>query len=783
VQDRIILLFPNSFYIFADNGWLDGLKAMKRYRNILFYIGVTGFFSALMFWVIHLGKKLEIGNNVIDSPSGLKPWTEQSLAAGTTLEHPFLILLAQIVTILIVCRIFGWLFEKINQPTVIGEIMAGIVLGPSLLGYYFPDFSSLLFPTQSLTNLNLVSQIGLILFMFMVGMELDFKLLKTRANDAVIISHASIIVPFALGICLAYFIYEIIAPEGVHFLSFALFIGIALSITAFPVLARIVQERGIHKTRLGVMVITCAAIDDITAWSLLAVVIAIVKAGSIISALPTILFSVAYVILMLQVVRPFLARIGELHTTRENLTKPVVAIFFLVLMLSAFATEIIGIHAIFGGFMAGLIMPENVKFRNVFIEKVEDVAMVLFLPLFFVYTGLRTQIGLLDDPGLWKNCLMIIIVAISGKFLGATFSAKFTRLNWKESLSIGVLMNTRGLVELVVLNIGFDLGVLSPELFAMMVIMALVTTFMTAPALDVTARLFGQKAEIPVKEPFLVEKFNLLLSFGNPERGKSMIRLAHSFVKQIPESSTVTALHLSPVDDMFHPNMDDYENESFAPLIEESQVLKQPVRTIFNISGNIEADIAELANHGDYDMVIVGVGQSIFEGSLLGKMIGFTARFINPAKLFYHVTGKEKLWNTAAFDERIRSILAKTDIPVGIFIDKNLTSARRVLIPVATHNDAFLVNYARMLITNSGSKVTIYDPDDVTLQEGKLKTELASFSPQRHDHLKIHRVPEIGEEFLKNFDLMLVSMENWAHLVENQHKWLFHIPSALILTS
>ena len=253
-------------------------------------------------------------------------------------------------------------------------MIAGIVLGPSLVGTFFPEYSALLFPVESLGNLQFLSQIGLILFMFVIGMELDLKALKNKAKDAVIISHASIIIPFTLGIILAYFIYTRFAPQGVEFLAFGLFLGIAMSITAFPVLARIVQERGLHRTRIGSLVITCAAADDVTAWCLLAAVIAIVKAGSFVSSLYIIALAILYVVVMLKVVKPFLKRIGDLYSHKDNVSKSMVALFFLTLLISSYTTEIIGIHALFGAFMAGVIMPENIRFRSIFIEKVEDVS-------------------------------------------------------------------------------------------------------------------------------------------------------------------------------------------------------------------------------------------------------------------------------------------------------------------------------------------------------------------------------------------------------------------------
>ncbi len=469
---------------------------MKNYKNALFYFGVTGGFTALMYWIIKQGKHLESVKKTAISGIEKGSWSDFIVSMQHNFQDPLAILLAQIITIIFVARFFGWIFKKIGQPTVIGEIIAGIVLGPSLLGMYFPEFSAILFPVESLGNLKFLSQIGLILFMFVIGMELDLKVLKNKANEAVVISHASIVIPFTLGIGLAYFVYNKFAPEGVNFLAFSLFMGIAMSITAFPVLARIVQERGIHKTKLGAIVITCAAADDITAWCLLAVVIAIVKAGTFVSSLYIIGLALVYVLAMLFIVKPFLKRIGDLYGSKDAIVKPVVAIFFLTLILSSYATEVIGIHALFGAFMTGAIMPDAAKFRTIFIEKVEDVSLILLLPLFFVFTGLKTEIGLINDPYLWKVTGFIILVAVVGKFLGSALAAKFVGQNWQDSLTIGALMNTRGLMELIVLNIGLELKVLTPEVFTMMVIMALVTTFMTGPALDLINYIFKNKTTI-----------------------------------------------------------------------------------------------------------------------------------------------------------------------------------------------------------------------------------------------------------------------------------------------
>lgn len=463
---------------------------MKRLKNLFFYVIIIGGFSALMYWIISIGQNLEQGRNVISNFTTGNSFQGFIDSFIESVQHPAGILLLQVTIIIIIARIFGWIFKKMGQPTVLGEILAGIVLGPSLFGLYFPEMSASVFPSQSIGNLQVLSQIGLVLFMFVIGMELNLNVLKNKAHEAVVISHASIIIPFAAGVGLAYFIYTSFAPEGVAFASFALFLGISMSITAFPVLARIIQERGMQKTRLGAIAITCAAADDITAWCLLAAVIAIVKAGSFVSSIYTILLAVIYVVIMIKAVRPFLKKTGKSYEEKKKFDTSDIALFFIVLLISAFVTEIIGIHALFGAFMAGTIMPDNQRFRTMFIERIEDVALVLLLPLFFVVTGLRTEIGLLNDPKLWEVTGVIILVAVIGKFGGSAIAARFTGQSWKDSFTIGTLMNTRGLMELVVLNIGYDLGVLNAEIFAMMVIMALVTTFMTGPLLNLIQKVF-----------------------------------------------------------------------------------------------------------------------------------------------------------------------------------------------------------------------------------------------------------------------------------------------------
>jgi Kef-type K+ transport system membrane component KefB len=414
---------------------------------------------------------------VLDSVSIVKAHFKQNL------QHPLSLLLLQILVIVAVSRLFGLLFNLIKQPTVVGEIVAGIVLGPSLLGFLLPDVYAFLFPVSSLQSLQFLSQIGLAFFMFIVGMELEVQSLKKKAQEALIISHSSILFPFFLGLLLSYFIYEDFAQPGTDFMSFGLFMGTAMSITAFPVLARILKERNMIKSPLGNLVITCAAADDVTAWCILAIVIAIVKAGNIIAAMITIVLAIVLVVVLLFVIRIWLKKLNTI-TEKYQKDRAFVSVAFLVLLISAYLAEVIGIHALFGSFVAGLIMPQNSAIKEKITEKLEDVSMLILLPIFFAYVGIKTQITLLNDSSLWSIAAVIISVAIAGKVIGSTVAAKVVGQSWKDSLSIGVLMNTRGLMELIVLNIGLDLGILSPEIFAIMVLMALVTTFMTGPIMD-----------------------------------------------------------------------------------------------------------------------------------------------------------------------------------------------------------------------------------------------------------------------------------------------------------
>jgi Kef-type K+ transport system membrane component KefB len=396
----------------------------------------------------------------------------------------FKLLILQIGTILIVARLIGWLFGKLHQPRVVGEMVAGILLGPSLLGWLAPEISATLFPPQSLGHLNSLSQVGLLIFMFLVGLELDLTHLRELGRAAVMTSQVSIIAPFVLGSSFALYLYPRLSDPSVSAAGFVLFMGAAMSVTAFPVLARILTESNMLRTRVGSVAIACAAVDDVTAWCILAGITVIVRSSSL--ELPvwfTLGGLVAFVLVMVFVVRRALRKLEAAYERRGHLTQGLIAIILMVVLASGWITESLGVHALFGAFLAGVVMPRHVELSEELSGKFEALVVVLLLPIYFALTGLRSSVFLISGASMWFYAAAIIALAVAGKLGGSLLSARLNGMSWRESAAVGVLMNTRGLVELVILNIGLDLGILSPALFSIMVLMALVTTLMTTPLL------------------------------------------------------------------------------------------------------------------------------------------------------------------------------------------------------------------------------------------------------------------------------------------------------------
>ena len=392
-------------------------------------------------------------------------------------------LLAALLTVIVVTRACGMLIQKIGQPAVMGEVIGGILLGPSFLSSLAPTAMDALVPSVALPALGMIAQLGVLLFMFVIGLELDLGQVRQSGRAALAISHASILLPLWLGIGAGFLLFEAYAPLGVSFTGFALFIGVAMSVTAFPILARILTDMGLQKTPLGMLALTCAAVDDVTAWCLLALVVGVLQASYGAVAV-TLALTFGFVMLMLFVARPLFVKIlPYIESSQGLVSEAALAIVLICLLIAALATEVIGVHALFGAFLLGAIIPHSSRVAKDLENRLADLVRVFFLPAFFAYTGLRTQIGLLNS---WQDLTvlgLIILLATAGKIGGAYVAAQFSGLPKRESLAVGFLMNARGLVALIVLNVGLDLGVMDARLFTIMVLMAVVTTMTTGPGL------------------------------------------------------------------------------------------------------------------------------------------------------------------------------------------------------------------------------------------------------------------------------------------------------------
>lgn len=409
------------------------------------------------------------------------------VAALETADVDVRVLLA-VATVIVVSRFFGWAIAKVGQPRVHGEVIAGIVLGPSVLGLVWADGVGYVFPPEVVGALQVLAQLGLVLFMFLIGIELDLAKLRGQGRKAVLISHASIVAPLVLGALLGLWLHPRFGGD-VDRLGFVLFLGAAMAITAFPVLARVLQETGLQHSSIGVLVITCAAIDDVTAWCVLAGVVAVVESSGPGETVTTLALSIGFVLVMARLVRPLLGRLSAVP----------VWLAICLALTAAWVTEEVGIHAIFGAFVAGAVMPRGDAVVHELAGKLETATLTVLLPVFFVVVGLSTRVDTLDTPYMWGVTALVILTAIAGKWGGAMLAARVAGESWKDASVIGVLMNTRGLTELVILTVGLELGVIDERMFTVMVVMALVTTLMAAPLLAILAP--GEHRVGPVAAP------------------------------------------------------------------------------------------------------------------------------------------------------------------------------------------------------------------------------------------------------------------------------------------
>lgn len=664
------------------------------------------------------------------------------------LKEPLPIFVAQIATIVVLSRAIGLLARRIGQPMVVAEVVAGIVLGPSLMGWALPGFSAALFPKASLPVLGMTSQLGLVLFMFLIGLELDPKLLRGRAKASVAISHSSIFVPFALGAVLALRLYDTLAPKGVPLTPFLLFMGAAMSITAFPVLARILVERRLLQTRVGAITIAAAAVDDVTAWCILAFVVSIARAANIVSAITTVVLAFAYIGFMFYVVRPFLRRLAD--RTSAGLSPNIVAAILLGLLVSSFITEVIGIHALFGAFLLGVVLPKEGSLARALAEKIEDIVVILLLPLFFAYSGLRTQIGLLDTPGAWSTAGLIIVVACVGKFGGSFVAARLWGMPWRESGAVGILMNTRGLMELIVLNIGLDLGMITPTLFTMMVVMALVTTFMTTPLLAIVYPRAVVANEIEngreTLEPRVATTFTALMCVAYEKSGPGLLNLAAALTGSVPDAARLYALRLVRPADRASSLLEQQHAEgaatleattAFEPLVERARELDVTVKPLSFVSSAPGKDICEVADVKRADIVLLGWHKPLFGASMLGGVV--------------------------------RDVMVAAPCDVGVLVDRGLAKIERVLVAYAgSDHDRAALRLARRIVDNGNASLTILHvatdaQEDVARVEATLRTAFFGESPSADnvDRIRFKVVQGVpGEAAIREseqgYDLLIV---------------------------
>jgi Kef-type K+ transport system membrane component KefB len=744
---------------------------VKGFKNLFFYFMMLLIGGILMYGIIKAGNRFETDFHDAVHPENISRFFSEgyelfSFSLGEHIQTSMAMLLLQVIAILFTARIFGFLFVKIGQPSVVGEILAGILLGPSVLAHFLPGVSAFLFAPESLGNINILSQIGLIFFMFVIGMELDIGEVKQKFNETLLISHAGIIFPFLCGTIAAYITYPYYAAQTTTFLSYALFIGISMSITAFPVLARIIQEKGLTKSHLGTLSLASAANGDVTAWCLLAAVIAIAQTGTFAGALYTILFTALFLVFMFFILRPFLNSIGNLYHNKEVLNKTIVAFMFLILIMSAYTTEILGIHALFGAFVAGVAMPSHIQFRKILTEKVEDVSLTIFLPLFFVSTGLKTEIGLIDSLSEWLVCGMFILIAVFGKVIGTALPARFTGESWKDSWSMGALMNTRGLMELIILTIGYEMRILSPPVFAMLVLMTLVTTFMTGPLLSFIELGYRKKDEMVFRRKG--NTFRVLLSFGRAGNGKVLLDVANQVFGKGRRKPEITALHLTVGAEVNPIHTENFEHTSFAPILDEAQRLAIPLETRYHVTNDAGQYIVNTANQEAFDFLLVGAGISMSalpHDVEAAKYTDLYSKWFYPGDLL---------------KDKTKQFIDEAQPAVGVFVNRNFEQASHVIVVLRQPKDVFLFRYARNLIANNQAGIAVAELGDAVAKNKVSEASIRDFLNTYPETLFIHS-SRLPVELLSKQNFMLTGYETWTYLSENEKEALQAMPSTLII--
>ena len=633
---------------------------------------------------------------------GLLPLTLAAVPAPS--DNPVLLLLVQVGLILGLSRIMGILFARMRQPQVVGEMVAGIMLGPSVMGWIWPHAQQLLFPADSVALLNLLSQIGIVFYLFLIGLELDPKLVSSRGPAMVVTAISSIAVPFVLGVVLTLTLYGTSLfddPTGQRRWVAALFMGAAMSVTAFPVLARILTERNLQKTPLGASAIACAAVNDVAAWVMLALVVGVAHAAGSggKTALRTLVLAVGYTAVVFLLIRPFLRRLEQIYQRQTRLSQNVVAAIFLLVLGSAWVTGAIGIHAMFGAFLIGCVMPKGTDFVRHVTERLEDFIVIFLLPIFFAYAGLQTRIGLLNSPQLWTYAAVVLGVASCGKLVGAAVPARIFGSSWREAMAIGVLMNTRGLMELVILTIGLQLHVITGSIFAIMVLMALLTTFMTTPLLH---WVYPIRRLTPARKLGEKRAFSVLIPVADPRSGGPLLRMAEMLVGSGPDKGRIVALHLRRMEDRgeFRSGLAEGRVDPLRPLLEHATKNQVAVEPLSYVSRDVPLDVARIARDVGVDLVLIGFHRPVFGKTILGGTV--------------------------------HRIMQETPTDVAVFVDRGFLGAQRVLIPfLGGKHDRFALELASRLSREAKAEITA----------------LHVVPPKRHEGDSLHATEAVDRVF------------------------------------
>jgi Kef-type K+ transport system membrane component KefB/nucleotide-binding universal stress UspA family protein len=725
---------------------------------------LVGYIAIIALVVLALLLLLNVGK-------GLKPPEQQGggrrdprsrINADKVMWH---ILLAGIV-ILIAARALGSLFHKFRQPYVLGEIVAGILLGPSFLEAIWPAAFEFVFPPILMSYLDVLALLGLIFYMFLIGMELDFGLMRGLNQAAKRVSQASIIVPLILGVILAFWLHPSLGGND-RFGSFSLFLGVAMAATGFPILARILADRGLYKTRIGKTALAVGAVNDITTWCLLAVVVIVARATGMATSLLIIGVLTLLIAFMIYAVRPVLHRVSSYYERRGALSGTFLAMLFAGLLASALVTDKLKIHVIFGAFLFGAIMPHDSGFVRDLTEKLEDFSVVFLLPFFFTFSGIRTDIfSIGGDVTKWLMTLAILAVAILGKWGASKLAARFVGLEWREAGALGVLVNCRGLTELIILNIGLQLGVLSPGIFAMLVIMAVVTTLMTEPALtiyyprEVQRRMIREETgATPEGEGDEEEKGQkILVAVGNNELARELTQVAtvvagHGANGQDGEAeeeegerpeaeiTLLRVVNLSGTEVSHAPKVQDSMLQDavdrvrpLQELVEEAGFSANPVAMA---GGHVGETIARVANELDVDLVLMGYHEPLFGHQLLGGVVG--------------------------------QVLRDARADVAVLVDPEgprrlgLEDGARVLVPYGgTFHEQVGLDLALRLARSTGAGLTLLNAGDGEAEEKATQAEEGTDFPI--DRVRVQG--DVTEELVRRaseFDLLVLGVgDRWA---------------------